>query len=137
MNAHISGSELRDSSSGKTITLGGKNYEMVMDFNAICDLEERYGSFEKAFDAIFKKKEKGNKPEDNEVKTDDISMKDMRFMLCVMLRHTDDDMTERKAGKLITANNMQQIMNALGKAMTGSMPQPEDDEKNAENPQEK
>ena len=128
MNAHITGTELKKSSSPKTITLGGKEYEVALDMNAICDLEEKYGSFEKAAKVLDTIGQDFTKPG---------AMKDIRFLLCTMLRHTDDSMTERQAGKLMTMDEMQNIMNSLGDAMSNSTPQVEDDEKNAVNPQEK
>jgi hypothetical protein len=119
MNAHITGNDLKQAESGEKISLGGKEYSLVMDFNAICDIEEKYGSLEKGMDEIGKGK-----------------MKDVRFLLAAMLKHDDDEMNERKAGKLITTENMQEIFDALGKAMSGSMPQPNGTEKKAESPQE-
>jgi hypothetical protein len=117
MNAHITGSDLKQAE-GKKITLGGKEYEMIMDFNAICDIEKQYGNLEKGMEKIGEGK-----------------MSDVRFLLAAVLRHSDDEMTERKAGKLITASNMQDIMNALGEAMGGSMPESDGEEKNAISPQ--
>lgn len=112
MDEHITGKDLKQSEGGKTITLGGKKYTIAMDMNAICDLEEKYGSFEKAEKVL------------DEIAAFDFSkpgvISDLRFILCVMLRHTDDSMTERKAGKLITQDNMQEIMDSLGKAMYGT-----------------
>lgn len=122
--SNITGSELRGTGSAKTITLGGKTYEIALDMNAICDLEERYGSVDgamKVLDGI----DDLNKPG---------VMKNIRFLLCVMLRHSDENMTEREAGRLMRLDDMQHIMNALGDAMQASMP--EGDGKNATSPQE-
>jgi hypothetical protein len=119
MNAHIIGNDLKQVESGEKISLGGKEYGLVMDFNAICDIEEKFGSLEKGMKEI----EKG-------------MMKDIRFLLAAMLKHDDDEMDDRKAGRLITTENMQKIFDALGKAMSGSMPQPNGTEKKAEGPQE-
>lgn len=125
MNEHITGKELKQSEGGTTIILGGKEYIIAMDFNAICDLEEKYGSFDKAIKILESIGQDFSKPG---------VMKNMRFILCTMLRHTDEEMTERKAGKLITTGNMQKIMDALGKAMYGTSTEVEDPK--AESPQE-
>ena len=119
MNAHITGNDLKQAESGEKISLGGKEYSLVVDFNAICDIEEKYGSLEKGMGEIGKGK-----------------MIDVRFLLAVMLKHDDDEMNERKAGRLITNENMQEIFDVLGKAMFGSMPQSNGSEKKAESPQE-
>lgn len=126
MNEHITGKDLKQSEGGATITLGGKDYIIAMDFNAICDLEEKYGSFEKATMVLESIGSDFSKPG---------AMKNIRFILCVMLRHTDDEMTERKAGKLLTMDNMQQIMDTLGKAMCGTTTE-NNDPKKVESPQE-
>ena len=115
MDAHITGEYIKQST-GTQIELNGKKYSLCMDFNAICDIEERYGSLEKGMEQIGKGK-----------------MADVRFLLAAMLRHDDDSITERITGKLITGKNMQEVMNALGKAMSGSMP--EGNEKKVESPQ--
>lgn len=111
MNEHITGKDLKQSEGGKVMTLGGKEYTIVMDFNAICDLEDKYGSFEKANKVLDSIGQDFKKPG---------AMKDIRFLLYVMLRHTDDEITERQVGKLITQDNMQEVMNSLGKAMYGT-----------------
>lgn len=130
MNAHITGADLKQAG-GKTITLGGRDYEIALDMNAICDLEERYGDFEKAMDAIVRKDKSGK---------EHVSMKDMRFILCTMLRHTDEEMTERHAGQLITTDNMQEVMDALGQAMGNAKGQQsessEEEAKKEESPRE-
>ena len=108
MNEILKGNDLKQLEGGPSITLGGKEYIIAMDFNAICDLEEKYGSFEKAVTILDSIGSDFSKPD---------AMKNIRFILCVMLRHTDDEMTERKVGKILTMDNMQEVMDALGKAM--------------------
>lgn len=110
----MTGKDLKNES-GVSIELGGKRYHLVLDFNALCDLEEKFGDLQSGLSALSAGK-----------------MRDVRFFLCIMLRHDCDEMEEREAGKLITPANMQQVMDALGKAMTESMPEP----KNVKSPQE-
>lgn len=117
MNAHITGNDLKQAEGGPIIVLGGKTYQLCMDFNAICDIEEKYGSLDKGMEKIGEGK-----------------LKDVRFLLAAMLRHLDDGMTERLAGKLITSENMQEVFDALGKAMNASMPG--GTEKKEQSPQE-
>jgi hypothetical protein len=119
----MTGKELKQTGNITKIALGGKDYEIAMDFNAICDLEEHYGSFNKAakvLDGIGADFDKVG------------AMKDIRFLLYVMLRHSDENLTEREAGRLMTLQDMQKIMNSLGEAMG----QTEEEQKNAESPQE-
>lgn len=116
MNAHITGADLKQSG-GTKITLGGAEYNLAMDFNVICDLEERYGTFEKAGEALGSGK-----------------MKDVRFLLYAMLKQDDESLTEKAVGHMIMLENMQPVIEALGTAMKASTPQA--DEKNVKSPQE-
>jgi hypothetical protein len=127
MNAHITGNDLRQIESGAKINLGGKEYDVIMDFNAICDLEKEYGNFDNAAEVLDGIGKDMSKPD---------AMKNIRFLLYVMLKHTDDDITERQVGKLFNINNMQAIMDALGNAMHSSAPQSDGNEKNVTSPQE-
>ncbi|HCW79597.1 MAG TPA: hypothetical protein DG942_00655 [Ruminococcaceae bacterium] len=132
MNAHITGSDLKDAQ-GKAITLAdGKTYHLVFDMNAMCAMEDRYGSLESAMDALTGIGTEGKGP-DGKPKPKKI-MKDIRFMLWTALQHDNDELTEHQAAKLITFANMNQVMDALGEAMQASVP--EADEKNVKNPQE-
>ncbi|MGW8114035.1 hypothetical protein ACVS9P_02430 [Caproicibacterium sp. NSD3] len=134
MKAHISGKDLKEST-GKPIVLGdGNTYHLTIDMNAMCALEDHYGDFDRAMDVLANigTTEKGP---DGKVKPKKI-MKDIRFMLWAALQHDNDDLTEHDAAKLITLNNMNEVMNALGAAMIVATPEPEEDEKNTKGPQE-
>lgn len=117
MNAHITGNDLKQK--GTKINIGDKEYEIAMDFNVICELEEHYGSMDKVEAALSKSK-----------------MKDVRFILYAMLKQSDESLTEKQVGHMITVQNMQQIMDALGKAMQSAIPEADDDGKNIKSPQE-
>lgn len=116
MNAIIAGKELKQGD-GVKITLGEKERNLSMDFNVICELENKYGTFEKASNALG-----GGK------------MKDVRFLLYAMLKQDDESLTEKAVGHMITLENMQPVIEALGASMKASVPQA--DEKNVKNPQE-
>ena len=134
MNAHITGTDLKDAA-GKAIVLGDGNvYHLAIDMNAMCALEDHYGDFNNAMKVLSNlgTEEKGSdgKPKSKKV------MKDIRFMLWAALQHDNDDLTEHEAAKLITLGNMNEVMNALGAAMQAAAPEVENDGKNAKNPQE-
>lgn len=128
----MTGRDLKDAQ-GEAITLAdGKVYHLIVDMNAICAMEDRYGSIESAVDVLgnIGAEERGK---DGKAKPKKC-MKDIRFMLWVALQHNNDDLTEREAGKLITASNVNEVIDMLGRAMSASMP--ETDEKNVKSPQE-
>ncbi len=142
MNAHITGSNLKDAQ-GKAITLAdGKTYHLVFDMNAMCAMEDRYGSLESAMDAITGTGTEEKGPDEKPKPEKDLNgkpkpekvMKDIRFMLWAALQHDNEKLTEYEAGRLITLSNMNQVMDALNAAMQVSVP--EADEKNVKNPQE-
>lgn len=116
MDAHIMGKDLKENQP-TTLLLCGKAYELSMDFNVICEMEDRYGTFEKAGAALS-----GGK------------MKDVRFLLYAMLKQSDESLTEKAVGHMINMQNMQEVMNKVGEAMKSSAPQA--DEKNGKNPPE-
>lgn len=116
MNAHITGNDLKQVD-GVKLNIAGQEYNLSMDFNVLCEMEERYGTIDKAGEALAN----GN-------------MKDVRFLLYAMLSQSDETLTEKAVGHMITLQNMQEVMNALGEAMKSA--NPEKDEKNAEHPQE-
>lgn len=117
MNAHIeTGKELRDGATA--VVLNEKEYHLAFDMNAMCDMEEKYGSMEKAFSAL----------------SSEAGMKDLRFMLWKALQHSAPEMTEAQAGQLVTLQNVNTVAEALGKAMDTSVES--SGEKNEEDPQE-
>lgn len=118
----MTGKELKSIDSGTVLVIGGKEYEIVLDFNAICELEEKYGSFEKATEMLNTISGDFSQPG---------MLKNIRYLLYLMLLHSDPDITEIKVGSMLTMNNMQEVMNALGRAMNGTKA------KKAGSPQEK
>lgn len=90
----------------KTITLSdGIEREVRFTLNAMAELEERYGSVEKAFEAL-----------------DSNSIKAARFILWAGLMDSDDTLTEQQVGKLIDINTIHDIMDSVGSALTDDMP---------------
>lgn len=88
-----------------------KERRLVFDLNAFCELEDKYGTIEKAMNEM----QKG-------------SIKAIRYMLYLGLLNEDETLTENKVGKLITVDNLQEVMQSLTVAMAVSSPKI--DEKN-------
>ena len=88
-----------------------KERRLVFDLNAFCELENKYETIEKAMTEV----QKG-------------SMKAIRYMLYLGLLNGDDTLNEAKVGKLITMDNLTNVMQSLTIAMTVSSPKI--DEKN-------
>lgn len=91
----------------KTITLSdGVEREVRFTLNAMAELEERYGSVEKAFEAL-----------------DSNSIKAARFILWAGLMESDETLTEQQVGKLIDMNNLRDIMDSVGNMLSDDMPE--------------
>lgn len=89
------------------ITLSdGVERELKFTLNALAELEDAYGSVEKAFDKL----EKHN------------SMKALRTILWAGFLHTNPDITEQQVGNLIDLADMQNLVESLGTAFDNDMP---------------
>lgn len=125
MKANVmTGADLRDGS--RAVTLNGKEYHLEYDMNAMCDIEEKYGTFDAAMEKMSAMDGSG------------AVMKDLRYMFWKALQHSEPEMTEQQAGQMITMHNLSDVMTAVNAAMSTSQPDPveDGDEKNAVNPQE-
>lgn len=94
-----------------------KTRHLLLNLNSMVELEERYGTLDKALDTLS--------PENGSP-----SMKEIRYLLYLSLAHEDETLTEKDAGALITLGNINEVVDALGKAMNTSLPEVDEDEKN-------
>jgi hypothetical protein len=83
-----------------------KERHLAFDLNAFCELEERFGTIQAAFDAL----QKG-------------SVKTIRSMLYVGLLHEDESITEKYVGSLVSISNIQEIAKKIAEAITANLPQ--------------
>lgn len=111
----MNGNDLRQT--GVKITLD-KERNIVFDLNALCELEDKYGDIGQALTVLS--------PQEGMPK-----MKDIRYMFYLGLKSEDEELTEERVGKLITLNNIYTVVDVIGKAMSDSLPEPSENEKNA------
>ena len=83
----------------------GKQRTIRYDLNAMAEMEDRYGSVDKAFEAL-----------------DSNSIKAVRFMLWAGLIHEDPDLTEKQVGGLIDMQYLGDLMQRLGVALDSDLP---------------
>lgn len=107
----MNGKELKSGGTSVKAVLGGKEYNLIFDMNAFCDMEEKYGSIDAGMEALVEGK-----------------IKDIRFLFWVLLRHDDDEITERQAAKMLTLQNMSDIIPLITKALTAAMPESDPNE---------
>lgn len=75
--------------------------------NSLIDLEERFGSITEVY----------------EVLGENISMKDLRFLLYVGLKHEDKELTEEEVGELITFQDILNYVNLIVEGLSVSFPE--------------
>jgi hypothetical protein len=97
---------------GVTINID-KERHLIFDLNSFCDLEDKYGTIEKALGEMGKG-----------------SIKAIRYMLYLGLLNEDESLNEKKVGKLIKIENLGEVMNALKIAIAISAPEVKPDIKN-------
>lgn len=92
-----------------------KERKLIFDLNALCELEETYGNLDKVLERLSPTK---GLP----------SMKDIRYIFYLGLKEDDETLTEKEVGKLITLDNVYDIIDTLGVAMMGTLPEVEEGE---------
>lgn len=97
--------DVREDKQAVSIELGGKERRMKYDLNAFAELEDMYGSPQKAMDAL----EEG-------------SFKSLRALVWVGLLHDEPELTEREVGSWLDLNNMKMIAEKIGEAINKAMP---------------
>ncbi len=84
----------------------GKEYQMMFTLNSLALLEERYGSIQAAFDKLEKEQ----------------SIIALRTVLFAGLHSCNSALTEQAVGDLIDMENMAEIVESIGTALTNNMP---------------
>jgi len=98
---------------GVKITLGNKEFEVRFDLNALCNLQEKFGDFTKAFDGLEKQ-----------------DFKKIRALLHVGLANGENiKITEEEVGALINMKNITIVTDALTQAFGDAMPSTDEEGK--------
>lgn len=97
---------------GIEVELQGKKFEVKFDLNALCNLQEKFGDFTKAFDGLEKQ-----------------NFKKIRSLLHIGLANGDNiDITENEVGSLIDMKNINEVVEALTDAFGNAMPSTDEDD---------
>jgi hypothetical protein len=92
---------------GVTISLGGKDIELVYDFNAFAELEEKFGSVQKAFEAM----------------SVNARMIDILNIIKAGMASSDVDISTKELGSYLTPRNITQLVEVITDALTSSLPE--------------
>lgn len=96
-------SELRNK--GIKFNLGEKEYELKLNMNTFCELEEIYGDINKAFDDLQLMK-----------------FKAIRALIYAAIKVEDESVTLKSVGDLLGLEDMERLGEVINEALNESMP---------------
>ena len=98
-----------------TFNLGGKEYEVKLDFNVMSELEEVYGDISKAFTDLQKQK-----------------IKAIRALIYSIIKVEDENVTLKEVGSLLNTDFMAEFSAKMGIVLNDSMPEKTEEYEEAE-----
>lgn len=100
-------SELKNK--GIKFTLKGKEYDLKLNMNTFCELEEVYGDINKAFDDL-----------------QNMKIKAIRALIYSAIKVEDETATLKGIGELLEVNDLERIGTAINEALSTAMPEAEE-----------
>lgn len=97
-------SELKNK--GIKFTLGNKEYELKLNMNTFCELEEIYGDINKAFDDL-----------------QNMKIKAIRALIYAAIKTQEEDITLKEVGEKLGSKDLERLSAAINKALDSSMPE--------------
>ena len=98
---------------GIKFKLGDKEYELKLDMNVFCNLEEVYDELDKAFEDLQNKK-----------------IKAIRALIYSVVKVENEDITLKEVGSMLTLDDMERLGETISEALDISMPEVTDETKN-------
>lgn len=105
---------------GVEFTIDGARHRLVYDINAMIDLAEKYGSFDKAIKGMLEEDEE--EKDDKEIQNKPIVLPVMREVFWAGLRHDEPDITLQQAGALMDVKCLSDIYVYIVMAAIGALP---------------
>ena len=103
----MKGNDLKNK--GIRFKLGEKEYELKLDMNTFCELEEVYGDLNQAFEDLQKMK-----------------IKAVRALVYAAVKVEDDSVTLKGIGSLLGLNDLEALGKVISEAMDTALPEPEE-----------
>lgn len=94
---------------GIKFKLGDKEYELKLNMNTFCELEEVYGDLNKAFDDLQSMK-----------------LKAVRALIYAAVKVEDEEITLKNVGEQLGLNDLERLGTAITEALSKAMPEAED-----------
>jgi phosphopantetheine adenylyltransferase len=105
----IKGTQLKSKKNIETFTIGGKTYEIKMDFNVLAELEEVYGSIDQALTDLSNMK-----------------IKAIRALVYSIVKVEDETATLKGVGALLNQDFITEILVKVGNVLNNDMPEPKE-----------
>jgi len=94
---------------GIKFKLGNKEYELKLNMNTFCELEEVYGDINKAFDDLQSMK-----------------LKAVRALIYAAVKVEDEETTLKTVGEQLGLNDLERLGTAINEALGKAMPEAEE-----------
>ena len=94
---------------GIKFKLGDKEYELKLNMNTFCELEEVYGDLNAAFDDLQSMK-----------------LKAVRALIYAAVKVEDEEITLKTVGEQLGLNDLERLGTAINEALSKAMPEAED-----------
>lgn len=94
---------------GIKFMLGDKEYELKLNMNTFCELEEIYGDLNTAFDDLQKMK-----------------MKAVRALIYAAVKAEDENVTLKQVGEQLELDDLEKLGTAINQALSQAMPEAKD-----------
>lgn len=96
----------------QTMSIGGKDYKLTLNFNVLAELEDIYGDIPKALDDMMNMK-----------------VKAIRALIYAIMKDADDDdnLTLKQVGKMLDLNFIQDFVKKMGVVLNNDMPEKSED----------
>jgi len=103
----LKASELKNK--GIPFSLGCKDYEIKLNMNTFCELEDVYGDINLAFEDLQKMK-----------------LKAIRALIYASIKVEDEGISLRQVGELLELSDLERLGAAINEALDKAMPEAED-----------
>lgn len=100
-------SELKNK--GIKFTLGDKEYELKLNMNTFCELEEIYGDLNEAFEDLQKMK-----------------LKAVRALIYAAVKVENQEVTLKAVGEELGINDLERLGTAINESLSKAMPEAEE-----------
>lgn len=97
-------------SKGIKFKLYKKEYELKLDLNTFCELEEMYGDLESAFDDL-----------------QNMKLKAVRALIYAAIKTEDEKITLKKVGEGIKLDDLERLSTVISEALELAMPEEKED----------